>query len=399
MLTIDAGTLALVLIPIAAISSWAMVAACYSHKIYAGPGYWAGASILITCSASLFYLQGLLPPIVTEVPARTLAVLAACCLSFGMYRFFSLRPKRRAYAAAIAVAVVLFLYFTVREDDPVKRMTVFSIIYGIIFFDVACITFSNSPKRLTGVFYVTSSVFLIIAIFYMVQGASIPFLSEITLQRFSQSISSVTLLVSICGIVGWTTGLIMMASARLEIDLQDQATHDPLTGIGNRRKFFDESKMALAMARRYKRPFSILLFDIDYFKKVNDTFGHKTGDDVLKAISVMCQRQARLGDIVARMGGEEFIMMLPETSYDQAILVAERLRKEISGITLKVDGAPVRVTCSFGVTEYNEGDDDIDEIVGRADKALYRAKEEGRNRVCGNRSKFTVSTSAGLLPL
>lgn len=159
--------------------------------------------------------------------------------------------------------------------------------------------------------------------------------------------------------------------------LEKQATTDALTGIFNRMKFNKSLANEIKRAERYNTPFSLIIFDIDHFKQVNDTYGHLAGDNVLKHIAKLVTANLRQIDIFARWGGEEFVIQTPDTPLDGAIRLAEKLRSEIEGYDFS---EPKMVTTSFGVATFRNEDNDIT-LVNRADEALYRAKEGGRNQV------------------
>ena len=165
--------------------------------------------------------------------------------------------------------------------------------------------------------------------------------------------------------------------------LEDQAYSDYLTGLANRRSFMKYSEAELSRISRYDRKLALIMFDIDHFKKVNDTYGHNIGDLVLKKISDICRKTLRDIDIIGRIGGEEFAVLLPETDLSKAMEVAERLRKEmmIQEIVVSPE-ASVKFTASFGVVAINHESITIDELLHQADTALYKAKESGRNQVC-----------------
>jgi len=167
-------------------------------------------------------------------------------------------------------------------------------------------------------------------------------------------------------------------------ELKKQATTDPLSNLYNRRFFIDNSKKIIELAKRKNETISIIMLDIDHFKQVNDTYGHKIGDDVIKKLASVMKEAQRKSDVIARYGGEEFIILLPDTSYDNAKEVAEKLRKKIEESFITTDtGQKVRFTVSIGVSVVNEEiENNADEATQRADTALYRAKESGRNKVC-----------------
>lgn len=156
---------------------------------------------------------------------------------------------------------------------------------------------------------------------------------------------------------------------------------DHLTGIFNRRAFFDAAELELSRWRRFPRPLSLLAIDVDLFKQVNDTHGHSAGDTVLRQIAETMSRTARATDIVARVGGEEFAVLLPSTVVDAALEIAERLRLSVASHHVEVDGKRISITISIGVSTMASGISGIDELLKRADIALYEAKRRGRNQI------------------
>lgn len=160
-------------------------------------------------------------------------------------------------------------------------------------------------------------------------------------------------------------------------DLKLSAVHDPLTGAYNRRYFSEYIQHEISRGKRKNKVFCLIMLDIDFFKKVNDTYGHAKGDYVLKEVVTVVQRNIRNYDVLARIGGEEFVILLPDTSRDSAWHLAERVRKDIERYPL--DGMP-SITISLGLVELKE-DDDRKSILERVDKAMYKAKESGRNRI------------------
>lgn len=168
---------------------------------------------------------------------------------------------------------------------------------------------------------------------------------------------------------------------RVETLLKDRATHDYLTGLVNRQCFQERLEAELVRVRRYGQATSLLLMDVDHFKKVNDLFGHDAGDHVLKALSTQVLAQVRAVDMVGRWGGEEFTVLLPETGRDEACDVAERIRKAVEQQGFDYRDNSFGVTVSIGVAELDAKKDRIELAMRRVDEALYQAKHGGRNRV------------------
>jgi len=157
---------------------------------------------------------------------------------------------------------------------------------------------------------------------------------------------------------------------------------DGLTQVANKRHFVEFLERELARAIRHGRPLSLVLFDLDHFKRINDRFGHLAGDRVLNGIAALVSAQVRRDELLARYGGEEFAVVLPETSLDAAALFCERIRAGIESATFDFDGEPLQATVSLGVTELVPTDT-LESLIARADALLYEAKESGRNRVAG----------------
>lgn len=169
---------------------------------------------------------------------------------------------------------------------------------------------------------------------------------------------------------------LQLANQRLE----ELASIDSLTGAGNRRHFLELARIEISRAKRQGLALSVIMLDIDFFKSVNDRFGHETGDKVLVALAATVRAALRAGDIFARLGGEEFILMLPGQDLSDAFQMAERLRLLLA--QTEVGDCPVHITVSAGVAGLESESEDIDDLLRRADQGLYLAKNQGRNRVC-----------------
>ncbi|MEO7262946.1 MAG: sensor domain-containing diguanylate cyclase [Jatrophihabitantaceae bacterium] len=215
--------------------------------------------------------------------------------------------------------------------------------------------------------------------------------------------SSVAILVCLCDLcltyssryrysLGWYTGrtLTVMASAvvllamlasfrRLKATAEFNAAYDGLTALANRRSAYDSLAAMIARARRTRTPLAVVMFDLDRFKQVNDSFGHAAGDEVLRSVASVLRDTVRDTDICARVGGEEFVVLLPDASLRDAGLVAERLRARLRAHDIAAIGSSV--TASFGVAELQPADATAENLLHRADQAMYRAKALGRDQV------------------
>jgi diguanylate cyclase (GGDEF)-like protein len=171
------------------------------------------------------------------------------------------------------------------------------------------------------------------------------------------------------------------AQKQSEAALIQLARHDPLTGTANRRYFFEFAQQEFARARRYQTPLSIASIDVDHFKQTNDQYGHAAGDEVLKSLCSQSLRLLRETEFFARIGGEEFAILMPNTTMNGAFQLADRLRRITADSKLLFQEQEIGLNVSIGVTQFKPSDKSIEDGLRRADHALYRAKENGRNRV------------------
>jgi diguanylate cyclase (GGDEF)-like protein len=171
------------------------------------------------------------------------------------------------------------------------------------------------------------------------------------------------------------------AQKQHEAELIRLARYDALTGAANRRYFLERAEQECARSRRHQLPLSLMLVDLDHFKQINDQYGHAYGDEALKQFSAVVRACLRDSDLLARIGGEEFIVLMPSTALAGATLLAERLRVAMADQPLPIIDHLLPVRFSAGVTQFKGDDQDIDACLKRADKAMYRAKQSGRDRV------------------
>ncbi len=179
-------------------------------------------------------------------------------------------------------------------------------------------------------------------------------------------------------------GFFLRDEAELEADQQlfHLASNDALTGLRNRGVLNMELEKEFDRARRYGRSLSLVMFDIDHFKRFNDTYGHQMGDTVLQEIGRLVKANIRFNDLGARYGGEEFAIILPETAIDGAVIQAERLRIAVQNNVLPSDGTTISITISLGIAQIEQGINAVEDLIRAADRALYQAKAEGRNCTC-----------------
>lgn len=169
----------------------------------------------------------------------------------------------------------------------------------------------------------------------------------------------------------------------METQLQKLARTDPLTGLFNRREFLERLELEVEKATRLSHYSAVLLMlDLDFFKQINDTYGHATGDAVLKAVAEILHNTSRAIDVPARLGGEEFAVLLSGADKNEALAIAERLREQVAKIVIDHEAGPVTITVSIGAASLSADDINGEAVLHRADTALYEAKDKGRNQTC-----------------
>ena len=185
----------------------------------------------------------------------------------------------------------------------------------------------------------------------------------------------------VCGMLAVLLVTLLAALIRQSRAMEEAELLDPLTGLLNHRHFLGEAQREMTRAIRYRHTSSVLLLDVDDFKRINDTFGRRAGDMALGRLAAVLRQSVRDHDMVGRLGGEEFAVLLPETTAAHSEPLAERLRVEIEGLKLSAEGRAFSLTVSIGVSEFCAEDETLDPVLRRADAALYEAKLGGRNRV------------------
>ena len=385
---LDPRTLAFVLMAVTALLSAFMVIVWRTHKVYEGFNLWTIAQLFLTAGFLLLSLQGLIPKFTSIAMADFLIVMSGGLIYAGIRKFRD-QPHRDYFNyILIGLTVALILYFLYGRDVLNFRIMAFSICIGIISLRSAITLLLDVPAGLRTSFWFTGSIMLFFGTVSILRSIYVYVYDPPGNFFDANPISGLYFLSFMLAAMGAIFGFFMMTSQRLELELKTArdelrhlATTDYLTDVFNRRYFFEAGRQEFKRARRYKHPLSVLILDIDYFKNVNDTHGHITGDRMLIAIAMAARSNLRAMDVLARIGGEEFAVILPETDGEMGLEVAERLRRSISEVVIYADGAPVSVTVSIGASMLLAEDSELGSIMERADAALYEAKQNGRNRV------------------
>lgn len=343
----------------------------YSPSIL-GIREWAISPLLFFLATLMFGSFGTLPDFVSLAGGNAMALSGALLLYFGSQRFFGQQPSYRPWLITL-VAVMLFIAWSVQEPPhPSERLMVVNALLALILWRHAQFLWArhhdNVFIRLTALTLLALTGITVLRVGTVAYGMQIQGV-------FDPAFSQVAYLVSLSlGILLVTMGTVLMASERMRREFEHLANHDTLTGTLTRRAFITTCEQEMDRCRRNGRAMTLMMLDLDHFKKVNDTHGHLVGDQVLVDFVQRLSTQLRSFDQLGRYGGEEFVVMLPEASLDGATVVARR----VLNMAPNSQGLP-HCTVSIGLATIRAEDLSIDTLLARADATLYQAKAKGRN--------------------
>lgn len=386
---LDLRTLFFVLMLVAAVLSCFMIFIWRAHKTYPGFGTLAIANLVAALGFFLIGMRGAMPDALSIIVGNLLASGSLIITFEGIRRFFGRSPCLLFSVGLVVSMLPPLVYYTYAEPNVVARIVVVSAVGAVIGFrnTFEFLQSEASEPRFTRRFAAAS--YFIFALLMTARAALTPFFAarsdNFLAPDWTQAASFTTLIVFV---IVWAILYILLNSERLQqelkatqTELETLAATDFLTGTTNNRRFYEAGEYEIQRARRFRHPLSLLMFDLDFFKRVNDTYGHAGGDKVLKKIAAVCRRTLRNIDILGRLGGEEFAVLLPYTDGDGARAIAEYLRAAIEEAEIEFAGQIINVTASFGVSEATGADDCLQTVLERADALLYEAKRRGRNQV------------------
>lgn len=345
-----------------------------------GMGWWAGALMVEACGFALLALRGQVPDLLSIVVANTLIASGMWLSQAGVAEFK--QEKMRFLPLGIALLslhVLLFLWFTYGDPDVGARVIIISLVTSagalLVIYQMRGMPHPDLeiPSRVTALFFAGFAAFLV---FRAVWAGTHDILPDFMNAGTMHAMAFVGFIVFTNG---RAFGFLWLITRKLSIELEINAATDPLTGLLNRRAFHIAGERELALADRRSTGFALFMADLDHFKSINDQHGHGAGDQVLVLVAEKLKSILRQGDILARFGGEEFVALLPYTTPEESLAIAERLRQAISDI--RINGLP-SVSISIGVTYWQPGNPLlINSLLDCADAALYQAKSAGRDRI------------------
>ncbi|ADZ71837.1 GGDEF domain-containing protein [Polymorphum gilvum] len=341
---------------------------------------WAAAFMLIGCGTLIVGLRNHLPETFSIVAGNALIMLGIGLRRMAVAAFWHLK---RRHIAAIAPAVVWLALCLVPEFlGSYTARAIFVQVYLILIPPwIAYMCFAHNRENLYSGFWFGISALIDFAVnlslFVAFRIAPVTSHAE----AMQNDIYKGYMLIMIVTAVASVILAFAMVIEREERRLRIQARRDPLTGLANRRAFFEQAQDWLDRHAATPKTFSVALFDLDDFKSVNDRFGHAAGDEMLTTFAEVCRERLRPGDLAGRLGGEEFVLFLPDTPADAALVLADRLRHAFAQAAETRTGGTLAATTSAGVHGGRCGEDDLDRVLAVADAALYSAKRAGRNQV------------------
>lgn len=344
-------------------------------------GLWGWGLLTFALGMVLVALRGRVPDFV-GILVGDVVVFVAAILILRSIRSFDAAPRADLPGwLIVALGGVLVYYWTYVTPDPTLRTAGFSAIFALQYFRVARHLFGtlSTRGRLSQTFTAAivacfSALSAARAVLTLAGGRSEDYFEPSYLQ-------SISLLLYIAFFLAATLGIMWMEIERLQDDLLRLASIDGLTGMLNRRAFLDASEREVSRCNRSGSSFGYAMFDLDFFKRINDSYGHPAGDSVLRSLADTLRGVLRPHDLIGRYGGEEFALLLPGIGKTAACEIVERCRQAVERRSIEYDGHPIRVTASAGVAAFGEDGGDLATLIEAADAALYQAKKSGRNRV------------------
>jgi diguanylate cyclase (GGDEF)-like protein len=386
VVALDFRTLSFVTLLFSFILGFGLVVFAIKHNRFRSLALVGSGFVIMGLGYVLLGMRHELPHFITIVIANSLIYLSLIMAYQGLFRFLNVSLPREKYLSRAGLLLLVFIlsYFTYEAPNVNARIMGFSTCYALLCFIAGYglmksdRTFAPLPVQFLVATFISIGLFHVYRVILTSDAAPLFDFMK------AGAIHAITVITSQFIVLFVTFMVIWIASDYLERELREMAKVDPLTKVYNRRVLEEFCHKELARAQRSGRVVAIVICDIDHFKQFNDRHGHQLGDRVLADFAGLLHSNVRTGDVVARYGGEEFVILLPETNCVQATDIAEKLRGRVLAHRVQQDsGEPLGLSASFGVACSDPTrDQTFDNILKAADEALYRAKAQGRNRVC-----------------
>lgn len=351
------------------------------HKEVRGPGYWAVGNLVIGLGMVLVLIQ-LEATKALFLPGTALIGAGLSLYINGTQAFVDKIPDHRIPVGVFLLLIIIDAYFMFAQQNIRVTVVLGAIVFAAIYLYCARLTFSRDEGIVGTLFWITSSLYMLLALLMLARAA---YASQVNVNVFDSfatwPVNAYTFMLGAVSQFFISSLFVLMLSYKLNQNLEAIATIDGLTGILNRRGLEDAALKMQDMCKRINLSMAVLLIDLDHFKKVNDQYGHLSGDDVLRHQAREISGILRSSDVIGRYGGEEFCVFMPNATESDAVRLAERIRAGVEASPLKVNRHSIKTTVSIGVTDSVRAGYDFKGLIATADSALYGAKNSGRNRV------------------
>lgn len=381
---LDFRTLSLTLMLFSLVFGLGMFAYSREHPKFSGIKTIGVGYFLIGGGCVLLGLRHFIYDFASIVLSNTAIIMGVVLIYRGLFNFLgiSLRFERWLSPTLVLLIAAVLYFYTFHIPDVNRRIQAFSIAFAVACFIGASGLLQHREIHNRMVAKMLIGMFLLVGVFFIFR--LLWSFYEIPPDDFMKAglLSALAVIAGEFLVILSSFSTIWMASDELQDELSEIARVDPLTGIYNRRAFDECCDIEFSRAQRSGTSFAIIMCDLDHFKKVNDEHGHHVGDEVLRRFTAILKDRIRQHDVVARFGGEEFVLLLPNNNTEQGLQVAEQLRAKTAATQITI-GSDISLTlsASFGVAHYCAGDSEWSAVLHRADNALYAAKKQGRNRV------------------
>lgn len=344
-------------------------------------GVWGAGMVVLAAGLAAVAMRGMVPDLISITLANTL-VTASIVISYRALRVFkAMRVEDSFGLSAIAATAILIFVFSELVPNLAIRILVVSVIGGILLVRNAREMRGDGPVEVRTSWTFMQGVYWAAAALMGMRAVSTLFLGGGGDLMSTGPVQSAYLVAVLLLITAASFGAFWLEVQYMHYELSRQAARDLLTGMLNRRSFLIEFERELARLRRTSGVLSLAMFDLDHFKRLNDTHGHQAGDEMLRVVASAMQSSIRVQDVLGRYGGEEFVLLMPDTSMDAAMSVAERIRAAVGNIEADWNGARMTINISGGIACFPGDGRNSTGLIAAADEALYAAKRAGRNRI------------------
>ncbi len=392
-MSLDFNTLFLLTVDIEAMLGLLLLFVWVQNLSIRAVAWWGAAHLVRAGSIVLYGLYGSVPNLISIDLANAL-LFTAYALTWNGARVFDRRPPLIGSLFAGATLWALASLIPGFTEAPDLQALLIALIIATFIWLTAYEFWKGREERLVSRWPAIAILFLYGNVFLVRTPITALLPSVAKHDLVSSAWLTVLSTEALLAAISMAFVFVAMAKERMELGYKTAAMKDPLTGLLNRRAFEEEAALLTKLQIKRDQPVAVFMIDLDGFKEINDRFGHSLGDRVLRLFADTARKNLRSSDLVGRLGGEEFAVVLADACRDNAFRVAERLRGAFAEAAETVGGLPVHATASFGVSIIQDPQDDIETLLTQADLALYRAKALGRNRVVLSDLKLPAAGTA-----